>query len=492
MSEQPFRIVTNLRKAGKLQEAWNVGFTALEQTPQDAYLRGALFWVCYEFIKQQQEKIAKRAGSSKNFRPSDFEFERIENLLQTVVDLDIPAGGLEQKMLLVQCRKNLEWFPTLVHLVLRLQAALFDDESKNPFQAEKGEVASLMLSIARQIASAWLRARDHWHLNLNQVLGFINVTRQQVSDTKNLIWLDYDQAKCLIVAGQNEQARSLILPILRKKQKEAWAWGALAATYLREDRNLAMKFFAKGIVSAHEITFSLKLLQGVIPLLLANGLQAEASMSLKTALAVYQANGWKIKLELEQLSMQPWYDASVDEKQLNFYLNTVSRDALDYLHGPIEKIFAIVESIHQSGKGFQVFVNKSTSFSVRMGAHKSKQKPLAGDYVELSISNFDNEKEVVASCSCQDVDMLDVSYVEGELRIAEKGFGFLEDTFVPAFLIGDLENESPVRALRIMSWDKTKVRHSWKAIKVTGLVRMNDQLLSGEIELNDADTTSGD
>jgi len=42
-SEQPFRTVTNLRKAGNLQEAWNVGFSALEKSPQDAYLRDLYF-----------------------------------------------------------------------------------------------------------------------------------------------------------------------------------------------------------------------------------------------------------------------------------------------------------------------------------------------------------------------------------------------------------------------------------------------------------------
>ncbi len=95
----------------------------------------------------------------------------------------------------------------------------------------------------------------------------------------------------------------LILPILRKKQKESWAWGALAATYSKQDQRLAMKFFARGIVSAHDVTFSLRLLQGMIPLLLANQQQAEASMCLKTAIAAYQAHGWKLKQELERLSM---------------------------------------------------------------------------------------------------------------------------------------------------------------------------------------------
>jgi predicted Zn-dependent protease len=175
----------------------------------------------------------------------------------------------------------------LDHLVLRHQTVLFDDEAKTPFQAEKGEVPSFDKS-ARQVASAWLRAREYY-LDLNQVMAFINQTREQASDTKHMMWLDYDQAKCLVVAGQYDQARELILPILRKKQKESWAWGALAATYSKQDQRLAM-VFARGIVSAHDVTFSLRLLQGIIPLLLANQ-QAEASMCLKTAIAAIKPMG---------------------------------------------------------------------------------------------------------------------------------------------------------------------------------------------------------
>jgi tetratricopeptide (TPR) repeat protein len=469
MNEPANRTVNNLRKNGDLQGAWDFGFKALQGAPQDNYLKGSLFWVCYELLKQQLENLNRRANTSNNYRPSDFEFEQIENLLQTIVNLEIATGGLEYKMLLVQFKKSLEWFPSLVHLVLRHQSALFDDDTKKPFQAEKGEVPSLMLSTARQVASAWLRARDHWQLDLDLVLAFLNQTREQTADTKHMIWLDYDQAKCLVVAGQYEQARNLILPILRKKQTESWAWGALAATYTNQDKHLAMKFFAKGIVSAHDVTFSLRLLQGIIPLLLSNQQSTEASMCLKLAISTYEKNGWKVKPELQQQTQQEWFDSSVDETNLNSFLKLLCTDAIDYLHGPLETVKAIVENIHKSGKGFQAFIDRSTSLPVRMGVHKSKEKPSAGDYVELSLSITDDGKEVVNSTLSKEVAMDDVSFVEGVLRIAPKGFGFVEETFVPAFLIGNLANEATVRAMRIMAWDKSKSRHNWKAIKLTEL-----------------------
>ncbi|TVL33704.1 DUF7017 domain-containing protein [Shewanella algae] len=466
MNEPANRTVTNLRKSGDLKGAWEFGFQALENAPQNTYLKGALFWVCYEYIKQYQDKIAKRGASSKNYRPSDYEFEQIERLLSIIISFELPLGGLEYKMLLVQFKKNLKWFPTLIHFVLSHQAALFDEEAKTPFQAEKGEMPSLMLSSARQVASAWLSCRELWRIELALVIDFINVTREQVGDNKNMMWLDYDQAKCLIADGQYEQARTLLLPILRKKQQESWAWAALAASYTKTDRALAMKFFAKGIVSAREDVYSLKLFIGIVPLLLECQRQQEASMCVKTALGVYQQHGWRIKPELEHLSQQAWYDASVNEKSLKDYLRSLAANALDYLHGPMDKVVSIIESIHKSGKGFQVFVNKSTSFPVRMGIYKGK-RPQVGDYVYLSISAASGEREVVACSPCPPCQIADVSDIEGHLRIAPKGFGFVEDTFVPAFLVGEIANESKVSALRIMSWNKSKSRYDWKAIKLT-------------------------
>jgi hypothetical protein len=38
-----------------------------------------------------------------------------------------------------------------------------------------------------------------------------------------------------IVAKRYEEARKRILAVLRKKQNEAWAWGALATTYRQKD-----------------------------------------------------------------------------------------------------------------------------------------------------------------------------------------------------------------------------------------------------------------
>lgn len=104
-----------------------------------------------------------------------------------------------------------------------------------------------------------------------------------------------------------------------------------------------------------------------------------------------------------------------------------------------------------------------------MGIYKSKVKPSVGDYVELIVSCEDGEQIVISSAPCAQAKVSDASFIEGALRIAPKGFGFVEDTFVPPFLIADITTDTMVSALQVMSWDKIKSRYGWKAIKLTRL-----------------------
>ena len=65
---KPFRKINSLRKAGKLQDAWNFGCPAVKESPNDAYLKGAFFWVCYDYLKQVQAKIKERAQQNYAWR----------------------------------------------------------------------------------------------------------------------------------------------------------------------------------------------------------------------------------------------------------------------------------------------------------------------------------------------------------------------------------------------------------------------------------------
>ncbi len=463
MSEPLSRTVTNLRKAGKLPEAWDLGCPAVQANPNDTYLKGAFFWVCYDYLKRVQEPIKERAQkNSGNLNPTSSELERINFLLDWVIWLNIPPGGFEYRSLLLLFQKNIECIPKLVLLLIPFGSSLFEAEDKIPYQSEMGESPSLMLKFARKVAKSWMEHEQVRKIGVDPLLLLFDQTRKEGRDQKNLIWLDYDQAKCLVLAGRYDQARELVIPLLRKKQNESWAWGALAATYRKEDANFATMLLCKGLVHARDEKFALPLLKGVAPLLASTGHVAEASMCIKRAVSCYEKNGWKVKADLERLSSQPWFDNTVDTSTFSEFMQTRAEGALDLLYGPAEQCVAVVSNIHKSGKGFHAYRDHKCSYSVRLGLYKAKDLPLVGSYVLLKISAEDGA--VITAEPCNAIAMNDVGSEQGEIRVAEKGFGFVNDIFIPPNLVTEGIDGQIVNVIKILNFDKTKNKLGWKAI----------------------------
>lgn len=464
MEEQPFRKITSLRKSGKLDEAWDYGCPAVQESPNDVYLKGAFFWVCYDYLKRVQGSIKDRSQEKNgNFNPTLSELERINFLLDWVIWLNIPPGGFEYRSLLLLFQKNLECIPKLVLLLIRFRDNLFEDADKVPYESDKGESPSLMLKFSRKVAKAWMEHEDTREIiNIDQLVIMFDQVKNEGQDKQNLIWLDYDEAKCLIMSQRFEQARDCVISVLRKKQTESWAWGALAATYQKEEPNIAVMLFSKGLCHVHDEKFALPLLRGLAPLLVESGNEAQAAMCVSRAVKCYEDNGWKIKADLEKLTAQPWFEGDYKASDLSRFLESTAQGAMDLLHGPSEQCVAIISNIHQSGKGFHAYRDRDRSHSVRLGLYKTKEQPRPGCYVRLTLSADTNE--VIAAEPCAAAAMDDVGAEQGEIKVTDKGFGFVNDIFVPPHLIIEGSNGQQVSIVKLLDFDKSKNRPAWKAI----------------------------
>ncbi len=467
MTEQLFRVVTDLRKSDKLDEAWDVGCPAVQENPNDIYLKGAFFWVCYAFLKEVQNPINERGKNNNgNYRPNAVEFERINFLLDWVVWLDVKPGGYEYKNFLILFQKNLDNFQQIVLLLLKHQDLLFSDEEKEPYLTEKGESPSLMLKCTRLVVKAWMVSAEKWELQLDSVLSLLDKTRVQTHDIQHKIWLDYDEAKCLIMAGRNDEAREFIIPVLKKKQSESWAWGALAATYRTEDTDVAIKMFAQGLCNARDEKFALPLLKGIAPLLAEKRLTKEASMCIQRAVNCYQDNGWNIKSDLEKLIGESWFDGSVNIKNLKLFLQQQSKGALGFLHGDTKLEYGVVTNLHKSGKGLHLYLSENESISVPLRLFEKHEKPVIGEYVKVSVSGKGDEKTVVTAEMTSAHEMSGIETIQSELSVTDKGFGFADNIFVPAYMIKEGMDKKMVEIVKFKKFDKKKGRLGWCALSI--------------------------
>jgi hypothetical protein len=77
----PAQEITDLRKEGRLEEAYTRGYELLRSNPEDKYLKSAIGWVLYEKVKglvnEAKESQSANEGSSDNLREILREYARL-------------------------------------------------------------------------------------------------------------------------------------------------------------------------------------------------------------------------------------------------------------------------------------------------------------------------------------------------------------------------------------------------------------------------------
>ncbi|MCC1497936.1 hypothetical protein [Alcanivorax sp. 1008] len=472
MTESISQQVNRLRKEGKLSEAWQIACPAIQENKEDRYLQGAFFWLCYGYLKELVAPINERGKQEPmRLQPSQSELQKINFRLDWLLWLDMPKGDFnEYRTLVLLFQKGMEFYPKLVLLLVK-HSPSFEPDDLQPFKTERGESPSLLLTYARKIAKAWQEHKEvRSNISIDELLPILDKARSDTLDSQHKIWLDYDEAKCLIIAGREEQARDFVIPVLNRKRSESWAWGALAATYRNTDTDKAIMLFAQGILCAHDEKFSLRLLKGVSKLLVDNGYPAEASMCIKKAAQCYETNGWNIKADLQALMNQPWYDASVDTSDLTPFLTAKCEGAEELLNGPVKKAVGVVISLHKSGKGLHVYLSEGDARSVPLHLFKKGEKPALGDYVQISMPESDSDSDSIVSAQLTELVEIDgVRHIEDSIKINPKGFGFVGDAYVAPHLAQKVSDGQKVSALTVRDLDKKKNKMSWKVIKLSGV-----------------------
>ena len=463
---QPNQKVTALKKEGKWREAWIYGKAELDKNPRDEYLRNALAWLCYEKLKQIQGQIDQRPEWERS--PTERETADCNKLLAFVDDLGPapPDNDFYGPLVGYHLREYGYHYENLIKLILKHGESFFAEDDFVPYQGEKYESPSQLVKVARLVAKSWLKYRREWGLEIDPVLELLEFAEQHAQD-KNKVWVEYDHAKCLVVAGRLGEARQHALRVLSRKRTDGWAWAALAATYRKEDKDAAIACFCKALSIDQDPPFTIPQRKGLIVLFRENQDFDKASMLLKSLVAIYNDKGWRLKTDIEELLAMDWYDASVDEEGLAGYISSKVVEAEKLLYGDATTKFAIVDRIHGSGKGFNAFVSADQKYPVRKGVMTDKRLPSLGQWVRLSIAKAsDGEEDIVAASPANEQQSEDVKRSAGVLRVNPKGFGFVDETFISNDLVNSAWDQQEVMVTQI--WDnKPKTdEKSWRGIKL--------------------------
>ena len=104
MSRHPNQELNDLRKAGRIEEAYKRGKELIRQHPDDKYLKGSFGWVLYDKMKKVVAKIASDEAVATNLQ------DKVRDLYREYTELGLDRGDMlyisMQRLLLTSLRKS--------------------------------------------------------------------------------------------------------------------------------------------------------------------------------------------------------------------------------------------------------------------------------------------------------------------------------------------------------------------------------------------------
>lgn len=470
-----FDVISDHKSRGDFEGAWQAGYAELEQDIGNVYLQTSLFWVIYAALKNLLEPLKSRDNKApvpKEQRLIDHWALRF-NLLQ----LKLPNELIDFRLWNL-FRDSGKYCDPFCNFILTNGSAQFNQEDYKPFKTEKGESFSVVLRLARMVAANYLSKEDKSSLPYRRVIALIKHAFEKAQDSaKGKIWLEYDKARIYLAVKDMTRARDAFLTLLKDKRAESWAWFGLANTFEDEPKK-AICLVSFGLTCADDPTFSIPGLVKLAELLAETGEHSYASMAIIKLSKIYSDNGWELKDSIVRLMARGWFDASLNVTGLDAHIKELAACANQYTM--LEPIYysGVIQSVDSSGKRAQIYISREHQLSARKAVFENRKIPNIGTAVRALCDMGSESRDVVLVQSIDVIDSSDISTFSGVLKIADKGFGFVNgDIFIPPGLIEGFDQNTEVTGVAIMAFDKVKNKYGLRAVCMLNALRQVTQTL---------------
>jgi hypothetical protein len=492
--------VTELRKSGKLQEALDLALTEFEKSPDNIWSKRNLVWVYFDFLKKNQtiagfdeflnfldkiialnlpkeetilyDQVAWQCGVMANKIASQDKIDssRLRSLFGRLKDLPFTKPGKGYSILFQGFHKG---FKDSVEYIGFADWWGFDNFMEADFQKEKSKEGKQFMSIVEQAYIAYSKHLLPVHdvhlgtiFNEERAKEFMPRLDKLIESHPEYQYPEYFKGKLLVALGQKGNLLEVILPFVKKKKRDFWAWDILSEAFpANDERGIAC--LAKAITCEGKEDYLVNIRQRLAAWLISVKRYSEAKTEILLLVKTRQSQKWPIPEIVSNWMKQDWYvKAAESQSNHNFYKSQVPiADGILFADNPTETI--IVDFVNTDRKilnfiasetkfGFFKYENFLTKVSigntlkVRFSGGGSE-----GLFLVLTLEIVD-EPEFAGTFTKE---------VEGNLRIPEgRSFGFLNDIVVFPNIISkfNLKNGQQIHAKCIKNYNQEKKQWGWK------------------------------
>ena len=427
--------ITNLRRAGNLAAAFDLAKKNLDEKPDDLWCKRDMAWVLYDFAKQKlavetKEQFIKCIDKITELdmpQDEDIFYQSVGFLARGIAASMIRANRQDEaffnilfaRIKTLKIKKKTPAYSSIMTVMLRTHGWWrgfkdfcdwwgfdgFMDVDYQSTQPSDGSDKKIM-PLAERVVMAYCKSLLNNGLN-NEIENFIPWLDSFSFQHKNYIYLPFYGAKLLWKIGKKDDYYAKMKIFARKKSGEFWVWDLLGDYY--DDKQMRLKFYAKGLTCKSKAEMSIKLREKTAWLLLDLGYKKEALSELLFVKKIREKNKWNITTDLMSAIKEIENQGVYPEKNNFEFFQQLSSDVENIVFG-----------------------------------------------TQLKKKNTNQ----------QTVDF------EGKIKISEGGFGFVrfdgKTIFVPAKLISDSQvlDNSIVKGKFTESFDKKKNKQGFMAVKL--------------------------
>lgn len=246
-------------------------------------------------------------------------------------------------------------------------------------------------------------------------------------------WLKYHKGKLLLLAKKYQEARDYIIPIVRFKKNESWAWNILGNTYVDNDLPKAIACLCKALSLNQKDDFTVNIRLELAELLIKTNEYESAKYEINRVVSFKNSQGHKINDNIKRLLTMDWYDSTKLKESNEDIYDKYKAIAEEIFVENLEWIPGLLTGISKENN-YYIGIRKGNSiieYLVRSKEMRTFEGIEIGAPVEVKI-DFDNDKPSVLKLKTRNSnkwDLLENYYGIVEHNNTEKG--------VTNFIIGE-------------------------------------------------------
>lgn len=512
-------MIKQLRLSGQLDEARELAYQLLEETPDSIWLIRALSWVYYDFLKkavadQDVQKAITLLDKIAMFLPqgmfnADLPGEKyplplddrtlfdsaafqIGKLVSSVSNQQHHAENIKR---IWRCTKDFNFTKPSDAFSFYFKAfqKAFKD---NPIYIEFAEcwnfinfqpkdyeaevyMGRKMMALAEQAYITYARhllgnelTEENSHQfrtlpDLEKIKVFLPSIEQLCARHPEYSYTSFYQAKLLIALNNHDQVMNVFLPFARQKRNDFWVWDLLGD--LQQDTETKISCLCMALSLKTSEDFIVKVRQKLAANLIQKNLLPEAKTEIEKIIEVRNQHQWRIPFEVSNWLSQDWYTKTKALKNnLEFYRNNKNR-AEELLFADMELILIAIEFVNKDKKMANFIQNQNVYGFFKYDAFFDKLN--IGDLLFVRLKEkSDGFFQLFTARKADDSISSDAvrSFEESITIRPGNSFGFAGNVFIePEMIIQHkLACQQTISGKAILSFNKKKNQWGWKAFEI--------------------------